>query len=233
MKEYLLETLESLKNLSVPASQTDFFNMLTTPLALVVAGLLVVFAFEGYKVFKAALYIGSAVALGIVGDVFLAPLVPESFVEMLPPNITLDVHGAVAVVCAIAGVLLTRLSIKFMVFVMGGVAGYLVGSLYVVELVRNYFTTLGFLRHNFVAIAFGAACALVASIFFILLFKYVYIIGSGLGGMAAAALIVGKTVMPEEGDLVMFCYIALGVVIGIFAAAHQFIEERKNYEIDF
>lgn len=233
----MIEYLKALKDIHIDLSLGgiwDFINNMSFPIATVAIAVLVLFAVQGYKIFKSLVHVIAAVGLGFVGHLYLAPRVCGLVESRLPAEFAaVDLDVIIALVCAMIGLLLAHFAYDFIIFCIGAAAGYLVGYYYVAGLVQNYFPDLGFLASNIAHIAVGCVCALIVSIFFMIIFKHLYIITSSIGFMALAGYILSKAVMEGDNNSVAFGFVAIGVVIGVFMMVHQFDEEEKTNDFKF
>ena len=193
--------------------------------------LLVLVGFEGYKLFKMALYAGSAAACLYLGKRFLAPLVVGYFESHLPDYIDSDI--LVGAVCALIAVFLCRCAFNFMIMVLGGACGYFFGALYVWRVIKSYFNTLEFLEQPMAKYIIGGVFAAICVILFVLLFKHAFIVGSSFGCLAAAGWLLQKLAASGATKEVKFAFIIVGAVIGIFALIHQYKEEERATDVLF
>lgn len=228
--EDLMAKISGLPNL-LPAPIKELYNTHTAVFILVAACLLCLVAFEGYKLFKMALYVGSAAIFGTVGFWYVAPMLPENVRTMVPEIVNFDV--LVAVVCALIAVFICKCAYTLMIMILGGAVGYLVGANLVYAVLLEKFSTLGFLQMEQVKHIVGGAIGAVAVLVFVLIFKHVFIIGSSFLGTISAALLVQKILMPVATDEIKICFIILAVALGIFAVVRQYQEEEKATEIIF
>ena len=70
-------------------------------------------------------------------------------------------------------------------------------------------------------------------IFFILLFKHLFILGTALGCMALAGMLTVMVLMPAAGLVIKLGGAALGLIIGIYSTIHQYDEEQRATDIRF
>lgn len=246
MGESLNAALESVKNVInldaitakinelvnlLPAPVLELYNTHTVLCLVAVACLLVLLAFEGYKIFKMLLYAGGALGFAVVGYWYLAPVIPANIKAMVPEVVEVDV--LVAVLCALLAVFLCKCAHTLMIMILGGVVGYFAGSTLVYDLLVNHFDTLEFLKMDMVKHIVGGAIASVAILLFILLFKHAYIIGTSFGGNIGAALVLQSALLPAADDSMKICFVILALALGVFAVMHQYQEEEKAMEIVF
>ncbi len=193
--------------------------------------LLTLVAFEGYKLFKMVVYAGGAFVFGFIGLRYLAPEFPESIRTMVTNLVDFDI--AVAIVCALIAVFLCRFAYDFMIMILGGVAGYFLGSMYIYKLLISYFNTLDFLQNDVVKYVIGGIVSAMFSILFILLFKHIFMIFSSFGGMIGGAILLQSLLIPTGDDSIKISFVVLGAAVGVFALVHQYKEEEKANEFVF
>jgi hypothetical protein len=246
MGESLNTALASLKdviNLDVITAKVgELVNMLPAPILalyqehkviclMAVVCALALLAFEGYKLFKMALYVGSAVSFGVVGLWYIAPIIPDNIRALVPAVVEFDV--LVAVACALVALLICRCAYTLMIMILGGVVGYFVGSTFVYDLLLDNFNTLEFLEMEIVKYIVGGAIASVMVLLFIVLFKHLFIIVTSLGGTICAAFVLQGILLPTADDNMKICFVILAIAIGIFGLMRQYKEEEKALEIVF
>ena len=212
----------------IPDSVKDFYYGHRDACLIVAICMLVLVAFEGYKLFKMAMYVISASGFAILGHMYLAPMIAPTISNNLNLPEFVNVSALIAVVLALVAVFLTRFAFNFMVMVLGGVFGYLVGSVYVWRVLRDYFTTLQFLKNDMTKYIIGGIFAAIFVLLFILLFKHVFIVGSAVGCLACAGWLLQKLIAPGASKEVKFCFILVCAVLGILAAVYQYKEEEKS-----
>lgn len=239
----VLESVQSFLNFETIATKIDeLINMLPAPILelyqthtvvslLAVACILALLAFEGYKIFKMALYACSAIIFGLVGFWHIAPNIPDNIKAMIPEIVEFNV--LIAIVGALLALLICKCAYSLMIMILGGAVGYLVGSTIVYDLLLTHFDTLEFLQMDMVKHIVGGAIATVMALLFVLLFKHAFIIGTSFGGTVGAALIVQSILLPAADDNMKICFVILGIVLGIFGLVRQYREEEKAYEIVF
>ena len=215
----------------IPEGVFDFYYEHRVPCLIVAICLMALIAFEGYKLFKMAMYIISAGAFAIGGYYFIAPIVAQYTAGVIPEFV--KVEALVAIICALIAVFLTRCAYTFMIMILGGVCGYAFGYIYLWRVIRDFFNTLQFLRDPIARYIIGGVCAAVCVLLFILLFKHVFIVGSSFGAMAFAGILLQKLVVPTADDMLKMSFILFGIAVGIFAVVRQYKEEEKAMEIVF
>lgn len=235
----LTEFLHQVKALGIPktfdeayafvkAVFFDIIGSMGTIYILTFAVCAAIFAFAGFRLYKLALYAGGSVAIAYGVRYFSDKILP--LVEgKVPENI--DVIAILMVVAAVIAIIITRFRRKFMVSLMGALAGYIVGTKFVADLIIAQFPTLNFLKHNIFYTVVGVLCGIVLLLVFRLVFEHAFVICSGVGGMACCGLLVGLAVMPDAGKTDLLIFIAAGVVAGILAVIHQYNQEAKNNDV--
>lgn len=222
---------EQLTN-AIPPELMAIYEANSAIVLLATVSILVLLAIQGYKLFKMVMYAGSAFLFGWLGYQFLAPNLAHFFEGMLPMDIKLD--ALIALACGLIAVLLTRCAYNFMIMMLGGVAGYFLGSTVIYGALINYFYTLEFLT-KFEAVKYivGGVFAGILGILFILMFKHLFMILTSFGCSIGAALIVQSLLMPTASDAVKIAFAVLGFTLGIYAVCRQYREEEKDMEIVF
>ncbi len=215
----------------LPAPILELYQTHTVIFMMVAACLLVLLAFEGYKIFKMLLFAGSAIGFGIIGFWYLAPVIPADIKAYVPAIVEVDV--LVAILLALIAIFLCKVAQPLMIMILGGLTGYLVGSTLVYTLLVNHFNTLDFLKMDAVKHIVGGAIASVMVLIFLLFFKHIYIVGTSFGGVIAAGLMVQSILLPAADDSMKICFIILAVALGIFALCRQYTEEEKAMELVF
>jgi len=181
--------------------------------------LLIINAFFGYKIFKFAIIVESAIGLGFIAYTFIGPWMFQN-----PPD-GVDLSAILGIVFAIIGALLAKFFIKIMLFVNGAGLGFAIG------LISSYLLSASneFFAKEWVPYVFGAIAALILGVLFIFFFKPVYIIVSSVFGLAAAGFIISYLICPEIYVIFSVIMTAIGLVFGIVAAVYQFKQNSKYY----
>ena len=143
----------------------------------------------------------------------------------------IDFSALVAVICAVIAIFLTRFAYDFMIAILGGAAGYFLGSMLIYNILVGYFDTLNFLKSPYVSYIVGGIFAAIFGILFITLFKHVFMILTSFGCMIDAALLLQVLLVPNADWNVKICFILVGVAVAIFAIVRQYKEEEKAMEI--
>lgn len=226
----LLDQLkEKIMNLSLFKSLLNIYAQHRVLVLLAAACILVLLAFEGYKLFKMSVYGGGAFVFGLLGLWYLAPKLPDAVRTIVPDILAFD--ALVALACALVAVFLARFAFKFMIMILGGVAGYFLGSMYIYNIMLNYFNTLDFLKMDAVKHIVGGVFAALLALIFLLMFKHIFMVGTSFGGMIGASIFVRMMLIPTAEDSIKISFIVLGVAVAIFAVIRQYKEEEKNFEI--
>ncbi len=218
----------------IPPGVLAFYNANTVLCQLGLICIFVLLAIQGYKLFKMAMYAGSAFLFGYFGLKFLAPKLAPMIGGFIPAEAGIKVDVLIAIVCALIAVILTRVAYNFMIMVLGGALGYYLGSTVIYGALINYFHTLEFLtKFEVVKHIVGGVFAGILGILFILMFKHLFIIFTSFGGSIGAGLALQLMVMPAAGLPVKIAFAVLGLALGIYAIVHQYREEEKDMEIVF
>ena len=194
--------------------------------------LLALIGFEGYKLFKMALRVLIPAGMACAGYLWIAPYVVEHY-PAIPGYEFIDIKALVAVVLALVGLLLVSVAYNFTVMIIGGACGYGFGYLYAWKVICNFFDSLEFLQKEMVGYIIGGVCAAVCILVFILIFKHMVIIGTSLGGLALAGVLLQKLAVPAADNQMKLCFALVGVAAGIIAAARQYKEDEKSFEFLF
>ena len=213
----------------IPGDIINIFETYKIYCTLAAVCLLVLFAFEGYKLFKMLVYAGGAFTFALLGYMVIGPLVSENLGITIAENV--DLNAIIAIACALIAIFLTRFAYEFMIMCLGGVSGYFLGSILIYSILVNYFNTLDFLKADYVKHIVGGIFAAVLGILFILIFKHVFMVGTSFLCLMEASLLIQSLLMPDADLNTRFCFILVGIAAGIFAVVHQYKEEEKAMEI--
>ena len=211
----------------IPGPIMDFVRGHKDLVFIVMIGLLVLVAFEGYRMVRGCIYVGAGVGLAAVAYIFAGKFIPAEVLAKVPEQ--LQVKAIIAILCGVIGVVLVKVAYKAVVFFIGAAVGFVGGYLIVARIIAKFFNSLAFLNTKIAFIAIAGICALLCAIIFVLAFKHICMIGSGVGGMAAAALLAGRMIMPTMSTAVLLCIVLAGVLGGILCTVYQYkVEERAN-----
>lgn len=235
----LINTLMQVKALGIPKSVDeaiafvkalvfDVIGSLDAIYILTIAICAAVVAFNGYKLFKMGLYVVAPVAFAYIARRYSGLILPH--VDGFVPEY-IDTLAVLMIIAGVVAVVLSRFARKFVVMLIGAAGGYIIGTRIVAGLVAAQFPTLTFLLHDISVKVFGVICAIIVGILFKLLFLHGFIIGTGIGGMAACGLLMGMAVMPTASKEILIGCIAVGALAGVFAVIHQYNEEEKANDI--
>ncbi len=218
----------------IPASVIAFYESYKTPVLILLIALCVLMSLEGYKIFKGALYVIVAGGFGFVGYKYVAGFLLSKIGGMLPAApMGLSYEALIAFVLALGGVFFVKFAYKFTIMMMGGAIGFVIGYLVVAKLIIKMFPTLGFLNSTPAKAVIGLVIAAIMGIFFILLFKHLFILGTALGCMALAGMLTVMVLMPAAGLTIKLGGAALGLIVGIYSTIHQYNEEQRATDIRF
>ena len=195
--------------------------------SIVLIGLFVLAAFEGYRIVRGCIYVGAGVGLAAISYIFAGKFIPAALLAKVPAQV--QVKAIIAILCGVIGVLLVKFAYKAVVFFIGAAVGFVGGYIVVARIVAKFFNSLAFLQTKLAFLAIAGVCALLGAIIFVLFFKHICMVGSGVGGMAVAALLAGKMAMPTMSTPVLLCVGLAGVIGGILCTVYQYkVEERAN-----
>lgn len=227
-KSYMNTIIEFLKTTIAEAGiPEETLTLITTYLFYVLLATsitLVLFAFWGYKIFKAFLPIVGAAGFGTVGYMLIAPLVTKALGESL--TIGIDIPVVIGWACAIIGAILMGSFLKFALFVEGAGIGFVVGA-YVFNTLGALNPTVAFLQGDVGYYIVSGLAALILALIFVFLFKYIYIFITSVGGLAIVGGVLGLTLMSELNPIVLYVAAGVGAIVGIFAMVFQL--RRANY----
>ena len=215
----------------IPQSVINFYNENRVLCLMIAICALALIAFEGYKLFKMALYVVSGSAFAFLAYYYLGGIATQYLGGVIPAMI--DVKILVAVVGGLIALFLTRFSYNFMLMILGGVCGYFFGYIYVWRVIRDFFNTLQFLKDDMARYIIGGVFAAIAALLFILIFKHVFMVGTSFGCLIGAGIILRRLMIPTADDTIKISVIILAIALGIFAVVHQYKEEEKALELVF
>lgn len=193
--------------------------------------LFVLLAFEGHKLFKMGLFVAIPTGCAIVGMKYLAPFLAGYLAQYIPEFANFD--AIVGIACALIGLFISRCAYNFVIMFLGGACGFLFGYVYAWRVIRDFFSSLEFLKADGARLIISGVCAAMFVLFFILLFKHLLIVASSFGSMVGAAIFLQKLACPGADDMMKWCFIIVGCAVAVFAVVHQYKEEEKSYEILF
>lgn len=182
-------------------------------LTLVTVVIGVVIAFYSYRIFRVALSVMGAVIFGGIGEMYIAPMIFKTASEGM-----FNYSALVALGCALVGAILMGAIYKLALFVCGAAAGYLSGG-FVASLLAP---SVEFFASETGILVTGIACAVILGVLSIFLFKFLYIVGSGLLGMYVSGGALVAYALQGDGDIVKYAPFVIAVVGGIIAAVFQY-----------
>ena len=197
----------------------NFINQYFFITLISAAILLIINAFFGYKIFKFAITVESAVGLGIIAYTFIGPWIFQN-----PPE-KVNLSAILGILFAALGALLAGFFIKTMLFVNGAGLGFFLGSggAYLLSANNEFFA------QNWVIICVGVLAALILGVLFIFFFKPIYILVSSVLGMSLVGFIISYIVCPDIYVIFSVIMVAIGFIAGIVAAVYQFKKNSKYY----
>lgn len=218
----------------IPAGVLDFYAAYKVPILIVLIALCVVLSLEGYKIFKALLYVIAVGGLGFVGFKYVAGFVLAKFGSMLPAApYGISYEALIPCILALIGVFLVKFAYKFSIMLLGGACGFAIGYLFIANMMISMFPTLTFLNSNSAKAVIGLIFAGILGVGFILLFKHVFILVTALGCMATAGYLTFMVIMPEGTAEHKLIGLALGALVGIYSTIHQYNEDQRATDIRF
>ena len=218
----------------IPESVMNLYHQYKTPILVIAIALCVLIALEGYKIFKGTLYVLVPGAFGFVAFKWIAGFVLSKVGGMLPAApFGISYEALIVFVAALAGVFLVKFAYKFTIMMLGGACGFVIGYMIVARAIIKMFPTLTFLNTTPAKAVIGLIFAAIVGIFFILLFKHLFILGTGLGCMAAAGFLTAMLIMPGASMLYKLALAGFASLIGIYCIIHQYNEEQRSVDIRF
>lgn len=209
----------------IPESVKMLYNTHKVLFLLAAICVLVLVAYEGYRFFKAVTYAGSAFLFGLAGYWYISPMFEANLKPMVPEFI--DYHAAVGVVCAVIAVVLCHFAFNLVLLIIGGGAGYLLGTGMVYTFITNYFNTLAFLQNDNVKKVIGGIIAVIVAMVAVLLFKLLFMLLTSFGGMVGAAILLQTILIPAADQTVKYAFIGIGAVLAIAAMVRQHNQENN------
>lgn len=203
-----------------PAALELLLGLLTFDIILPTCVALLVLAFYGLRLYKICMSITGAYGLGMVASIISAELMDNGILQPFAENIS--AYHTILIIslsAAAVGFLLGTLLDKIVLFLGGAVGGYLATEIVAGMLFPNMLTPE-------VLMVVSAVVGVVLGILLCVLFKFVYIIITSLGGMALIGAILGLTFFPEDMNMVLIFTIG-GAVVGIIPAIVQFKKDNE------
>lgn len=173
----------------------------------------IVIAFYSYKIFRVALAVMGALIFGGIGEMYVAPMIFKTASEGM-----FNYSALVALGCALLGAILMGAIYKLALFVCGGAIGYLSGG-FVAALLAPH---VEFFASETGVLVTSIACAVILGVLSIFLFKFLYIVGSGLLGMYISGSAIVTYAMQGDGEIVKYAPFVIAVVGGVIAAVFQY-----------
>lgn len=211
----------------IPQELKEFYYEYRAACLIIAIFGFILVAFEGYKLFKMALYVISAGSLGILTYYFVGPFIAQYATKLLPDWGWLDFGAVAAILVALIAILLTRVAYNGMILLLGLACGFGFGYIYLWRVIRDLFNTLEFLREDTARYLIAGVMAVIAGILFILLFKHAFIVASSAGCAIFASILLQKLLVPGADPKIKFCFILIGVIIAILACVKQYKDEEK------
>ncbi|MBQ8413966.1 MAG: hypothetical protein IJX58_01805 [Clostridia bacterium] len=208
----------------VPGQVMDIYNTHKVLCILALVCILGVIAFEGYKVFRMVTYAGSAFLFGLIGFWYIAPALEGTLKPMIPEM--LDYHTLVGVVCALIAIVLCACAFKFAIFIVGGIAGYVLGSGYIYGMLVSFFDSLTFLQNDTVKTVVGGIFAVLGALVFALMFKFVFVATTSFGGAIGACVLLQSILIPGANDTIKIAFEVAGIILAILALIRQHKQEE-------
>lgn len=203
-----------------PAALELLLGLLTFDIILPTCVALLVLAFYGLRLYKICMSITGAYGLGMVASIISAELMDTGILQPFAENIS--AYHTILIIslsAAAVGFLLGTLLDKIVLFLGGAVGGYVATEIVAGMLFPGMLTPE-------VLMVVSAVVGVVLGILLCVLFKFVYIIITSLGGMALIGAILGLTFFPEDMNMVLIFTIG-GAVVGIIPAIVQFKKDNE------
>lgn len=183
-----------------------------------IVGLAIV-AFFGFKLLRIELVIAGAIIGYSIGSTTLVALVGDSITGV---NIAL----ILGIVCAVIGVLLSAKVYRLMIFVYGGLIGYVVGTVLFPGMVAG-FTSLPVSAETLVTVM-SVVVGIIFAFVIYRLFKPLYIISTSIFGMLCVGTLT-LALISGGNETASGIGAIVGLVIGVFAMIHQFKANRDKF----
>ena len=225
MNEILAEITALLGKLSsgeLLANPLGIFSALSFPLALVFAAALALVAIFGYRVFKTVISVATCVVCGIVGTTVVAPVVLN--MVALPNIAGISIPAVIGLVFAAIGLLIGLKCYKLALFLICAGGVFLVGQPILAGILTPM--ALPFISTELGVMVVSLVAGVLVGVLMLLVFKPVFIVVTSLGCCAAATAFVVGSVAPGI-SIAPIAGLALGAIIGIFAAKGQFAYDKK------
>lgn len=175
----------------------------------------VVYAFFGYKLYKISIAMNGAIIFGLIGYIVSAFMF-SSFV--LPLGI--DLPAVIGLVSAGLGAIIAHYLFRFNMMVIGIVLGFVLGSFVVLPMVQSFAPAL--LESESAKYWIVGACLFLCAALFVICYRFVFIFFYSVVGMTSVSVIAGAMIFPASGFFALILFAIIGLVIGIFAAIHQY-----------
>ena len=203
-----------------PTALEQLLGLLTFDILLPTCIVLVVLAFFGLRLYKICMSVTGAYGLGMVAYYISAEMIENGTLQPFAENISeYNTVLIISLAAAAVGFLLGTLLDKIVLFLGGAAGGYFATGMLAGMFFPDMLTPE-------VLMVVAAVVGVVLGILLCVLFKFVYIIITSLGGMALTGAIVGFTFFPEDMNMVLI-YTIGGAVIGIIPAIVQFKKDSE------
>ena len=203
-------------------------SLITFPVAIIAAAVLILLAIYGYRLFKTTISVVVCIVCGIAGS-FIAPFILEA--ASVPTVIEgVSLSAVIGIVFAGIGLLLGFKLYKISLFISCTAGAYLIYSP-IITLLPVVFPDLPISQLPIINTPEGimitsAVLAILTGILLLLLFKPLYIIITSVGGVAVATALIAISVAPTY-EMTVWVGLILGAILGIPAAKHQFKCDEK------
>lgn len=202
-----------------PAVLESLLALLTFDILLPTCVGLVVLAFFGLRLYKICMSVVGAYGLGTVAYYISAEMADTGVLQPFAENI--DIYKTmliIALAAAAVGFLVGTLLDKVVLFLGGAVGGYFATEMVAAMFFPDMMTPE-------VLMIVGAVVGVVLGILLCVLFKFVYIVITSLGGMALTGALIGFTFFPTDMNMVLIFTVG-GAVVGIIPAIYQFKKDN-------
>ncbi len=180
---------------------------------------LMLLAFFGFKLLR--------IELVLTGILLGYSLGYDTFGAMVGDSISgVNIALILGIVCAVVGALLAAKVYRFMIFLIGGLTGFAVGSALFPSLVDG-FGSLPVSEDTLVLIM-SIVVAIILAFIIYKLFKPLYIVFTSLVGGFLSLGILSIAIFGENDSLISIFAIA-GLVVGVFAMIYQFKSNKDRY----
>lgn len=217
-----------LRSFGLPEGLISIYSNFTIPITLVLVALFGLIAFFGYRIFKYAVYLVSAVSFAVFGNVFVLDFVKGFIAPLIPESIS--VAAIAGLIFALLGLLLSIFCYKFVMFLVGGGLTFLLSDFFIAIL--SMFVSLpSFLTEGIGKTIISVILSLVVGLLFMSFFKFIYILLTSVGSLSLAFALLIIAIIPNADASLAGTACFIGAIIGVVAMFLQFKADAKIHLI--